>query len=160
MAAPSPHPKYLGGSHRPSDLFLVPPETEACYPRPAEGIKKAKICKEKSEYLITHTDCPGLPSQSPCLFQVPESSGCSSCSSSPPFSPPARPPGLLLRTPSSVPFSPYFLHELMHSQTSTCPAWTCLLGPLETSTWTSLSTSNPGCGKLKVFIQPHLLLCL
>lgn len=64
--------QILGGSHRPSDLFLVPLETEACYPRPAEGIKKAKICKEQSECLITHTDCPAMPW--PCPPRVPASS--------------------------------------------------------------------------------------
>lgn len=80
-----------------------------------------------------------LPSQSPCGFSIPKSSGF--CFVPPPFL--AEPSLTSAQRSFLSPFISTTFYELIHSQASTCPALTCFLGPLETSTWTSLKHLKP-----------------
>ena len=57
-----------------------------------------------------------------------------------------------LRPQSPSPLTSSTFRELILSQNSTCPARTCLLGPLETSTWTSLKHLKPSLSQTQ---GPH-----
>lgn len=157
-AATSPHPRLgsnkpssqiLGGHTAPSGLILVPPEAEACYPGSAVRIKRAKICAEQPG---RHTGCSpshamDLSSRSPCHFRFPKQWTFLLL-----FLPLLSVPSRELHPQSPSPLISSTFRELIHSQNSTCPACTCLLGPLETSTWTSLKQLEPSLSQTQ---GPH-----
>lgn len=63
--------------------------------------------------------------------------------------------GFQPQSPSVIPST---FHELIHSQTSTCPALICLLGPWETATWTSLKYLKPSLSQTQGSPRPATLI--